>query len=559
MNHDNSFRITLDIKAPESHRVKVRIEAIQGHLPEVLAFPVWTPGSYLVREFSRHITNFVGGRKVQKNEWELDSKIKHVEYEVYCFERTVRTSYIDSRNISLNGANLLPILRGKMEIELRLPTSWKILGTSLKHNKKSPGTWLLHAQNDDEWIDSPIVAAAPGQGGQFSFISKGKQHRVTWVGTSPAKEKKELSADIKKISDTTQSMFGGAPFYSYDYLFDFLPRGYGGLEHRSSQLSHFDGSELADPKRYQLFLGLVAHEYFHAWNVKSIRPEALGPFDYFRENYTEELWFAEGITSYFDDKIVHDAGLLSAQDYKALRISQVNQVREGTPGIYRRSLAESSFDAWIRYYRPDEDTPNSSVSYYEKGSVLGWCWDAHLQKKSRGRWNLTKLLKAIWKEFGIHSEESLREAKPGFSQDELLDFCARVSRVEHRTVFDWIHSRKPLPWRMAANHFKLKVQRKVVSQAAQFLGLTPADREGRVVAGIVFSGSAAEKQGIAPNDEIIAIDEERVLNSASLEQILRRAKDNTIQALLSRSGRVFTTELRLRAHADLGVDYELIP
>lgn len=553
-----AFRVTLDARHPETHRVRVTIEARGATFPNLLQFPVWTPGSYLVREFSRHITRFTGGEKVSKNSWRPQAGGRKVTYEAYCFERTVRTSYLDDRVASWNGATLLPLLEGAMEIHVLLPRHWQTLGTALATQKRGPGHWILRARDDDEWIDSPIVAAAPGNGGQARFRSRGKAHRITWIGNTPAVAIEKLTRDVKLISDTVQKMFGGAPFRAYDYLFDFPPRAYGGLEHRSSQLSHFDGFDLGDAKKYEAFLALVAHEYFHAWNVKSLRPQALGPFDYLRENYTPDLWFAEGLTSYFDDKLVFEAGLISEASYNAVRLKDVNTLKDGTPGITRRSLAEASFDAWIRYYRPDEDSLNTDVSYYVKGAQLGWCWDAYLQKKTRGRWTLARLMRAFWREFGIAADEPLREAKPGFSHEEIFEFAHATTGVDHAVVREWVHSRKPLPWRMAAAHFKLKFKEKPAPAALALAGMNLLDRDGKAMVGSVFSGSSAEAAGLAANDELIAIASTRIVNAEHAQMLLRRnAARPSLDLLFARAGKVATTKVRLRKHSGLGLEFEV--
>ena len=401
-------------------------------------------------------------------------------------------------------------------------------------------------------------AAAPGPGGQSSFRPRGRPHRITWIGNAPARDFRAITAHVKKISDAVQGMFGGAPFREYEYLFDFLPRSYGGLEHRASQVSHFDNLDLGDAKKYENFLALVSHEYFHAWNVKSLRPEALGPFDYFRENYTEDLWFAEGITSYFDDKLIFDAGLISAASYAAVRLKDVNNLKDGTPGIARRSLADASFDAWVRYYRPDEDSANSDVSYYVKGAQLGWCWDAQLQKRTKKRWTLANLMRAFWGEFGVPADARLRDAKPGFSQDELFAFAAKKTGIDHGFVKNWVHGRKPLPWREAAAFFKVSFRERVSVPLAHFLGANAVDREGKTFFSQVYSGSEAERAGIAANDEIIALDDVRVATTEAAQNLIsRRAGAKPLRITLSRAGHVFVAKAKPRRHPGLGVDFEL--
>lgn len=551
------FKVTIDLTEPESHRVKVRIQKGSENLPGVLEFPVWTPGSYLVREYSRHVTRLEPAEKITKNRWRVKSDATEVNYEVYCFERTVRTSFLDENYCALVGATILPLLHGPYEVELKVPSHWQFVSSALKFKKKGPGRYTASVRDDDQWIDCPIVAAAPGYGGVGKFTYKGIPHHIAWVGMDSARSMKEFEAAFEKIAAATLNFFGGAPFKEYWFLLHFAHKLYGGLEHRDSQLSQFDGSTLQDPKSWSRFLHLIVHEYFHAWNVKSIRPRALGPFDYTAENYTQDIWFAEGITDYFDDVLQHAAGFFTKEEYAKERLKDISHVAEGAPAHKRRSLAETSFDAWIRYYRPDEDSINTDVSYYSKGALLGWCWDAHLQKKSRGRWNLPKLMKAIWKEFGIDAYEPLAAAKPGFTRQELFDFAEELTKVSHAPVEAWVTSRKSLPWQEAAKHFGVKVEEKVTDLAFHYLGAQVQFKNGAATVVKVLSGSAAEAAALAPNDEILAINGTRVIDNDKLLQALGRGmkEGKSLDLLVCRLDKVGDKRLQWKKHPGIGVEY----
>jgi predicted metalloprotease with PDZ domain len=551
------FKVTIDLTAPETHRAKVRIRKASENLPGMLEFPVWTPGSYLVRDYSRHITLLEPAEKISKNRWRLKNNSPEVNYEVYCFERTVRTSFLDEHYCALVGATLLPLLHGPYEVELKIPSHWQFVSSALKFKKRGPGRYTAQVRDDDQWIDCPIVAAAPGFGGVSKFTYKGMPHHIAWVGMDCARPMKDLAEAFEKIVATTVGMFGGAPFKEYWFLLHFAHKLYGGLEHRDSQLSQFDGSTLLEGKSWDKFLHLIAHEYFHAWNVKSIRPRALGPFDYTAENYTQDIWFAEGITDYFDDVIQRDSGLFSEEAYWKERLRDASHLPDGAPAHKRRSLADTSFDAWIRYYRHDEDSVNTDVSYYTKGSVLGWCWDAHLRKKSRGRWTLAKLMKAIWKEFGIDAYEPLAAAKPGFTRSELFAFAEELTKVSHAIVDSWVTSRKPLPWREAAKQFGVTVEEKVADPVLHHLGAQVQWKNGSAILQKVISGSAAEAAMLAPNDEILAVNGTRVTENDKLLQALGRAmkKSRTIELLICRLDKVSSKTLQWRKHNGIGVEY----
>ena len=551
-----AYLVTLDLTSPETHRVRVTIEARGDALPPVLTFPVWTPGSYLVREYARHVTLLEPADKISKNQWRIRGTPKSVSYEVYCFERSVRTSFLDVTHAALVGATLLPLLHAPFEVELLVPRGWENVSSALRFKKAGPGRYRAALANDDDWIDKPILAWAKGFGSLSSFRVNGITHHVAYVGGPCARPAKELHEAFAKLCRATIAMFGGAPFKEYWFLLHFGQKMYGGLEHRDSQLSQFDGETLGEGADWNRFLKLIAHEYFHSWNVKALRPAALGPFDYVAENYTPDIWFSEGLTDYFDDQIPLNAGLYTRSDYEKARLKDVSLFPDGHPGHLRRSLAESSFDAWIRYYRGDEDSVNTDVSYYGKGAVLGWCWDMHLQKRSRKRWTLAKLMKEFYKEFGVDAYEPLKSAQPGFTRAQLLEFAEEKTGVSQRALVDgWVTARKPLPWREAARYFGVRWKENVVSPAQHFLGFQPKwDTRGSVAS--VLSGSAAEASGVAPNDELLAVNGIRVTDDAKFKLALKNAMaaGREVSLLLARAERVVMVTIRWRAHAGIGVE-----
>jgi predicted metalloprotease with PDZ domain len=553
------YRVFIDLSNAQTHRANIRIEEAAEKLPGVIEFPVWTPGSYMVREYSRHITTLEPATKIAKNKWHLASNTKEISYDVYCFERTVRTSYLDENYAALVGATLLPLLAGPFTVELKLPSHWKILSSALKFRSLGKSRYIAEVRDRDHWIDCPIVASAPGFGGIGKFRVGGITHHIAWVGLECARHMKDLEDSFKKIANTTLKFFGGAPFKEYWFLLQFGYKLYGGLEHRDSQLSQFDGANLNDQKSWDAFLRLIAHEYFHSWNVKSIRPKALGPFDYHQENYTEDLWFAEGITDYFDDMIPLFAGLISQDAYARARLKDVSQLPDGIPAHRRRSLAETSFDAWIRHYRGDEDTMNTDVTYYSKGALLGWCWDAHLQKKSKGKWNLAKLMRAIWKEFGIDAYEDLTLAKPGFTRAELFAFAEKITHVKQAKLIEgWIKDRKPLPWREAAKTFHIKYSENISDFSLHHLGCQLNFGNSPTVKTVASHG-AAEDAGISPQDEILAINSTRVSDQEKTINTIKKAMKSgkKIELLLCRGDKILKRNIVWKKHSNLGIELGL--
>lgn len=554
------YRVTIDISQAQTHRAQVQIEKAGEDLPGILEFPVWTPGSYLVREYARHITRLEPGNKISKNRWEIPQGAKSVSYEVYGFERTVRTTFIDENYAVLIGASLLPLLRGPFEVELLVPAHWKGVSSALPFKSKGKGRFTALVEDDDQWIDCPIVAWAPGFGGSSKFNLKGIPHQVAWVGMECTRSLKELEESFAKIASATINLFGGAPFKDYWFLLHFGHKLYGGLEHRNSQLSQFDGSTLKKAKEWDGFLRLIAHEYLHSWNVKSLRPIALGPFDYSKENYTQDIWFAEGLTDYLDDYLCWKAGLIDEKAYWKSRVKDISLAPDGLPAHFRRSLAESSLDAWIRHYRPDEDSANTDVSYYCKGALLGWCWDAHLQAKSKGKWTLPKLMKKFWQELGIDAYESLSKAKPGYTRKDLVAIAEKATGIPHKTFLEkWVTGRTILPWTMAAKQSNLKIKTTVNDPLSHFGGFQIQWKNTSALVARVYSDSAAEDAEISPNDEILAINGTRITDQEKLSSTfdLARQEGKTMELLLCRLDKIFTREMHWRKHPGLGVEYSL--
>jgi predicted metalloprotease with PDZ domain len=557
----NKIVVTIDARLADSHRLRVTIQNQSGALPSFLSFPVWTPGSYLVREYARHITNFVGAKKISKNTWQVSPEKDSVSYEVYAFEKTVRTSYLDGNYATLVGATILPALPDSFEVKFLFPTHWNLAASALPIKKVQPGCWSAKVLDYDQWIDSPLIAAAPGYGAHTRYRVKGISHELAWVGTECARPLHDITKDCEKICTTVINLFGGAPFTKYVTLLHFGHKLYGGLEHRDSQLSQFDGGALLDQKEYENFLGLFAHEYFHAWNVKSLRPEALGPFDYFNENYTEDLWFAEGLTNYFDELILLQAKLVTPATYWKRRCKALSQSLDGFPAHKRRSLAESSFDTWIRYYRPDEDSHNTDVSYYLKGEQLGLCWDALLQKKSRGRWNLAKLIRAFWRHYGITAQEILHSAKPGYTREDLLNFAEKITKIpQRRTVENWVASRSILPWKDALKTLGIKINEKISEPATHLLGLSLQTKGTAAAITRVYSDSAAERAGLAVGDEILALGDDRCVDLESFNALLKKhCKNNrNLRLTVARLNKLLILEASPRPHRSLGIEIEYL-
>jgi predicted metalloprotease with PDZ domain len=401
-------RFTVAMPRPETHlyEITMQIDARGGTTLD-LVLPVWTPGSYLVREFSRHVRDVTAksanGRpltieKTAKNLWRLTfeenslSPLLSIRYRVYAHELTVRTSHLDVSHGYGNGANLFFYVEGRMdepqEVAFRLPRGWK---TSMALPEKGG---VFRAADYDELVDAPFEC---GTHRTFPFSVEGVPHTLAlWGGGN--EEAARVVRDLKKLVREASALFGGLPYPRYLFLVHLSPGARGGLEHRASQSVALDPHAFRPEKSYRAALLLFSHELFHAWNVKRIRPESFGPFDYGREVHTKDLWALEGITSYYETLLLLRAGLLTeAQAFEQWTTHWKGHLE--TPGRKVQSAEMASFDTWIRFYRPDENSPNVSESYYRRGALLGLALDLTLRRATGGRRGLDDVMRRLFRAF----------------------------------------------------------------------------------------------------------------------------------------------------------------
>ena len=397
---------TVSMSKPWTHLLEVEMRLSSAAMPAQaeLKLPVWTPGSYLIREYARHVEGFsaangAGGnalnwRKINKNTWQIDTNGASeivAKYNVYANELTVRTNELNDEHAFFNNAALLMFPKDNLNASSTVKVvpfgNWKI-ATGLP--KVVGQTNVFRAENYDVLYDSPFEVS---DFKEVSFTAQGKPHR--WVVTGGGNyDLPKIAADSAKIVEQAYKIFGELPYN--DYLFILNTRGGGGLEHLNSTALQF--GRLNFKSRYKDFLTLVAHEYFHVWNVKRIRPDALGPFDYENENYTRLLWVAEGGTAYYEGVLVQRAGLMTAEDFLAGKATQI-QALQNRPGRFETSLEESSFDAWIKFYRPDENAVNNQISYYDKGEVVNFLLDLEIRKASNGAKSLDDVMRFLYTDF----------------------------------------------------------------------------------------------------------------------------------------------------------------
>jgi predicted metalloprotease with PDZ domain len=541
-----AIEYTLGFEGAHNHYVDVAMIAPTGGAETIeLVMAAWTPGSYLVRDYSRHIESLAAAspsgealamRKVAKNRWRLatgGAASIAVSYRVYGREPTVRTNFIDADIAMLNGAPTFLTVEGQQQrphdVLLRPRQGWPRSLTGLApHPGGAPHHYL--AADYDQLVDSPIVAGDPDV---RQFNAGGAEHVLATYLGGAAWDHEKAARDVETLTATQLDFWKLVPYRRYVYLNVLLGSG-GGLEHKSSTLLIADRKMTADPDRYRRWLSLVSHELFHTWNVKRLRPVELGPFDYEKEVYTRGLWIAEGITSYYDDLLVARAGLMDEKQYLAALSGNIDTV-EKTPGRRFQSLSRSSFDAWIKYYRPDESSANTSISYYTKGAVVAFLLDVAIRERSGGRRSLDDLMRLAYQR---HSGER------GFTIEEFRAAAGEVAGADLSGFFAAaVDGTEDLDYQPALDHFGLRFKA-ASGEATPYLGLESSGSE-RLVVSRVLRDTPAYRAGVNSGDELIAIGDERIPTSGLEAALTGHKPGDAITLLVSRRGQLRRLELEL--------------
>ena len=554
--HAHLFRVTLTVPEPAAQ--------------QTVSLPVWIPGSYLVREFSKNLQNLSakqGRRSVpitqqDKCSWAMACKSGQplvLSYEVYAFDNSVRTAWLDSQRGFFNGTSLCLRVHGQehaphqLQLQaVKTQPDWQAATglAPIKTDKKGFG--LYQAAHYDELVDCPVELGTFWSG---SFTACGIPHRFVVAGALPSFDGDRLLADTQKICEAAIRFWHGsgkaagqkAPHKNYLFMLNAVHDGYGGLEHQNSTALIYNRSDLprqTSPRTnegYTTLLGLISHEYFHTWNVKQLRPDALARYDYSQENYTQLLWFFEGFTSYYDDILLRRAGLIDDATYLKLLGKTIAQVQQ-TPGRHVQTVAQASFDAWVKYYRQDENTPNATVSYYTKGALVALCLDLALRKEGQ---TLDAVMRGLWKRC---------KAGPMREQDLLDELQAHTGRNWQAEIQAWVHSTTDLPLRelLTAQGVVLDAE---TSTMAQRLGLRASEAGGSVQIKGVLRGSAAETAGLAAGDEWLGLEvgakgqggSWRLHKLDDLPALLGR--EQQLVALVSRDKRLLRLPLKVPAQA----------
>ena len=545
------IRYQVAIDDLHSHHFRVTLTVPQPAAVQELALPVWINGSYMVREFGRHLSALdarqgrraVPLRQLDKTRWQADCTGRAalvVRYRVYAFDASVRAAFLDDRRGFFNGTSLCLRVVGQEStphrLQLgRLPPDWEA-ATAMA--PAADGTPLaFDAASYDELVDHPVELGSFWRG---SFTAGGVPHSIVVAGALPGFDGDRLLADAQRICAAQIGFWHGddgsaPPFGHYLFLLNAVDDGYGGLEHRASTALIAARRDLPRrgmdgiPDGYLTLLGLISHEYFHTWNVKRLKPADLAVVDWQRENHTELLWFFEGITSYYDELMLLRCGLIDAPRYLRLLSKTISAVA-ATPGRQVQSVAAASFDAWVKYYRTDENTPNATVSYYLKGALVALCLDTTLRQRGR---SLDAVLRGLWRRSGGAAAGGL------VTEADIAEVLAQVAgRRLDAELQAWVHGTDELPVAdlLAALGVQARPER---ASLAPSLGLRLSEGP---VSGVqvkaVLAGSAASAAGISAGDELLAVDGWRIRR---LDDALAwTQRDQPFSLLLVRDQRVLT-------------------
>jgi len=579
----------IKIESPHSHYAKVtlRIEDVKPGAMDIY-MPIWTPGSYLAREFAKNVesVNAIGltadeskmvfvekpinfGKTVEftktnKNTWRImvPKGLQSVEftYSVYCFELSVRTSFIDDDQALLNMASVLMTVRGSEhlggDLSIDHPVRWFNYATALDDDGESNKyvldypdyEWLRETKetirkaftypNFDDLVDAPVQL---GNFNQFTFDVDGIPHEVALVGVNNANQDK-LAKDMQLMCTTMKNIIKEHPCKRYTFIVQNVENGGGGLEHKNSTVLMMSRWAYTDASRYKGFLGLVAHEYFHLWNVKRIRPIELGPFKYGEENYTSMLWLAEGITSYYDELALLRAGIVSHKEFLGSMAGYIN-AHENRMGARVATITEMSHDAWIKEYRPNENSKNSTYSYYSKGVIVGFLFDAWISANTGGSKHLDDVMHYLWRNF--YANKALGPEGAGITEKDFITAVKTVvsgSGVANKLSISFDDLAKQLLHTTEIPDYKgvfmaLGIETKVVQTDALKFGLTCELVGGKtIVKGIHAHPMAAGfRLKVNVNDELLVLNGFRVDNNID-ELYIKMGAPKEVSLVVSRGG-----------------------
>lgn len=538
MNREILYNISFPDR--QAHYCEVVIYLNEPIETETIFFmPVWTPGSYLIREFSKNTEDVKAVssegddlliEKINKNSWKVfnpDKKNVNFSYRVYCNELTVRTSRINSDHAFLSPAGVFMTVRGiesaKCILNIDMPPEWNKISTGLNRISEN----IFYADNFDILVDSPLEI---GNQNILEFEIKGVKHFISLTGTGNYDAEK-LKNDFKKIAEEQINFFGSdIPYEHYTFIIHLVEHGGGGLEHLNSFVVQMVRLNFRDKKLYNKFLGLVSHEFFHLWNVKRIRPIELGPFNYNEENYTNGLWVAEGWTSFYDNVFLRRSGLINDEEYFEFLEHEYNDIMRFS-GRYHQSLTDSSFDTWIKFYRKDENYNNSQISYYTKGALVAMMLDLEIIRNTNAERSLDDVIRILYDDYK-------KDDTKGYTQERVKEICEFVSGKNLDDFWKkYVEGKDEIPMEEYISLAGLEVE-DIAETASSFFGIESKNIEGRLIITKVFTGGSAYISGLNFKDEIISIDNYRADEKNAKNILSGKSPGDLIKVIISRDGMI---------------------
>ncbi|MEH6308873.1 PDZ domain-containing protein [Olivibacter sp. CPCC 100613] len=558
----NPIRFNVSFKEPQAHyaEITMKIGDVKEEYIDV-KMPVWAPGSYLVREFSKNVEGFgakdasgslLDSRKVTKNTWRISTKgVKEVvvNYRIYAFEVSVRTSFIDASHAFLSPTGVFMYVDKQInrpsEVTIIPHKAWSTISTGLMEKEGQPNTYI--AENFDILFDAPIEI---GNQDVFRFTAAGIPHEVAMVGGGNY-DKERLGRDMAKIVESATAVFGENPNQKYVFIVHNYQSGGGGLEHLNSTVLGASRFSYASESGYKSFLGLVAHEYFHLWNIKRLRPEALGPFNYDQENYTTDLWIGEGFTAYYDNLLVRRAGFYTEDNYLQMLAADVTAV-ENRPGNQLQPLSESSFDAWIKYYRQDENSLNSIVSYYNKGALIAMMMDLKILQATKGQKGLNDVMREAYNEF-------YKKEGKGYSDAAFKTLAEKVAGTSLTDLYDLVNNAGTPEYNKYLQCVGLELIDLNAGYETPDIGIKTSTTDGKLIVQNVIRGGGAWNAGINVKDELIAVNGYRIdAAGKELDRVIQATNiGDILKVLVSRDGII--QELTVKIQASKMGKYTFMP
>lgn len=539
--------------------VEVRLTIPVPSSPVDLAMPNWTPGSYLIREYAAHVEklqargqsgNTLAVSKIEKNRWRIeaaDEKQVEVSYSVWAGELAVNAAWVEADFAMLNGAAIFlyneNTRRLPQRVHIKLPESWRSAHVALP--QEEPGGVFI-ARDFDELVDSPILL---GNTTSYPFTVDRQEYVLINQGDAALWDGAKAAADVQKLVEAVQSFWQTNPLERAYLFMNIIANAHGGLEHDHSTVMLSSPWQMRFRSDYIRWLSLVAHEFFHVWNVRRLRPQALSQYEYDREIYTRELWVAEGLSSYYDNLLLFRSGLITVDDYLGLLADEILKY-ETAPGRRVRSAEQASFDAWIKYYKQDANSVNTDVSYYRRGSLIGFVADQKIRRATDQEFSLDDIMRDMYRQYGPNSKNS--GGFPPRSFEAAIE--QRAGKAVSQEIETLLTTVSDPDVDAALDYYGLLLERSPARRAAEAAdGLVPTDfgvvwntAQALLLVDTVMHGSSGAEAGVLPGDELLAINGHRVDRFNIQDRMLRLHPDEQVELLLVRNAKVLTLPVKVQ-------------